>query len=1113
MITIHTKLDTKLYANGLGVLWPTECTVTEEANGLYELDMVHPMDDELRYTLIEPECILKVPVPVRATPFTTIHEVENVVTYTVDAAAPLLARAEEGAEELAMLATGETVVLMDAGETYDLVTNATGESGYVLATNLTYDNTVAGAPDESNQSGMIRNQYFRIYKVEKNTGALTVHVWARHIFYDLLWKSIRVMNVDTLTTAQGVLDRLDAAIRPWHKFEFYTDSAWKVKKDFSRKNACEALLDPDDGLVNYRKPTLKMVRDNFNVFLLTAGGTSRNEPLLHGKNLIGVTSEVNYENMYNRITPICQNSKGGPYYYNSPTYIDSPILDTDNDVIRNKIIYYDDIKIGQEDDAGNIYTTTSARTEMATRVAAEWTSGVDKPEYNMKVEFVLLGDTVEYAAYRGLDRLYIHDTIQIIDSLHDISVSAAVTGYDYDVLAGRYTSLTLGTTKGNQSLRLISGYQIRPGAIPGVKIAPTGLDLSQISVGGEALTIGPRNYLTYSDFTRDALELGWSAENATVTHGDGVLTYEVPASDHGIWSAPFTPPALGQWTLTFYASGPVDMVLDNMQLYDIEDDTTYDLADYVGWVPPVLSATRTRYEITFTVTDAIADQAMILFGGTDQTAGTITIDRPMLAQGNVAYDWVPAPEDPAFVSDSTVATGVSLSDAGLYLSGPTVELETDQLKVVSPNAERVMLDLTEDGLFVDADVMSCQNISGNVLNTFADSSIEFEGTIQGTIDNLPKYLTQETTITVPSGIYNEDINIIGFIGQKLYIVLENGVVINGNILISGCSTVHLYSAARGDSKIFSNDGICLRIYYGNAHIQNIRFYGGASTTQGVVADFAKLLVVGCGFNNIPSYCVMWRLASNGWSYNNVGSSNGSYAIRAEQGSDVHVSGTLPDASSGQTSASFSQINTYGTVTSTTSASSVSSTDAVIYTSTAARRMAIRQIRYGSRYHKSTTIYWVAWSTDSYINWAATAPRQGILQYSIQHIGYSSYYYSYRQYQDVYKSVWIFDSFAVSGKTIQSAKITIIRAATIGSSGAVTLKLYRHAYTSAPTGSSFSLTDTGQTLSLLPGQKKTLVLNSTQISLLNAGTTKGFGLTDDGYLMSCSTIAKIEMTYA
>mgnify|MGYP001218818328 FL=1 len=129
MITIYEKKATKFYTNGLGVLIPSSCTVTEEANGQYELDMVHPMGDDLRYTLIEPERIIKVRVPVRLTPFTTIKQVTNTVTYTVNAETPMLARDDADSEELALLAAGDTVTLMSTGATYHLVTSSSGRRG------------------------------------------------------------------------------------------------------------------------------------------------------------------------------------------------------------------------------------------------------------------------------------------------------------------------------------------------------------------------------------------------------------------------------------------------------------------------------------------------------------------------------------------------------------------------------------------------------------------------------------------------------------------------------------------------------------------------------------------------------------------------------------------------------------------------------------------------------------------------------------------------------------------------------------------------------------------------------------------------------------------------
>ena len=511
--------------------------------------------------------------------------------------------------------------------------------------------------------------------------------------------------------------------------------------------------------------------------------------------------------------------------------------------------------------------------------------------------------------------------------------------------------------------------------------------------------------------------------------------------------------------------------------------------------------------------DSGSNTALSLFNEDAGTATSAAISFIQLEKGNMPTDWSPSPEDPAAQANSVIDTGISLSKEGLAMSGPKIDFETDEFLVSSLNADRVMMSLTEEGLLVDADVLECPNIVGNVLNTFTDAAVEFAGTIQGTIDNLPKYLTQETTITVPAGTYNEDIEIIGVIGQKLYIFFEPGVVINGKILISGCSTVHLHAETRGDCKIYSNDSTVLRIYYGNAYIQSLYFFGGAATNYGIAADFAKLCVVGCGFKGMSSYCVMYRFGSNGWCYNNYGSSNGGYAIRAEQGSDVKVNGVVPTTSSGMTSASFSIIDTFGTVsTSSGTTTTIPATDAVTHNSTAALRMAEVEQRTGTSLYGGS-ISWSAWGTIAYADWAATKPRQGILEYAKQQTYAGLVATTYKQRRDKYYGVWLFNSFAVAGKTIQTAKITIKRSASVGAASAVYLQLYRHAYTSAPTYHSVSMTDTGQQISLKPGEKKTLTLSAAQVSLLNSGAAKGYGLSSGGYLLSAEVSASIEMTYA
>lgn len=395
MITIYDKNETVFTGNGIGVLWPESCVVTEEANGRYELELIHPMTDDLRYYFIEVERILKVPSPKPGT--------------------------------------------------------------------------------------LGSYQLYRIYSAEKDTGTLKMRVHARHIFYDLLWHVLRSCDVTNLTMGQA-LASVQAQSQPSNGFTFTTDATRKVSVNCSMMNVVEALIDPDMGLCNQGKPRLELVRDNWSVSLLEDGGVTRNDPIMHGRNLLGANAEVSYDKVYNRIFPVGQNEDGTPLYLDSPHYVDSPDYAA-GDIIRARVIEYNDVKVGSEDENEVAYTAETARAALIVKALAEYTGGMDKPEYNLDVDFILLGDTEEYAAYAALDRVYMWDSIQIIDSLHSILVTADVTGYKYDALTLRYTNMTLGATSGERGIRLISGYQIRQNSIPGVKLIHQTLGPGQIGPG------------------------------------------------------------------------------------------------------------------------------------------------------------------------------------------------------------------------------------------------------------------------------------------------------------------------------------------------------------------------------------------------------------------------------------------------------------------------------------------------------------------------------------------------------------------------------------------------------------------------------------------------------
>ena len=68
MINIYSPYTDDWSSNGLAILTPTECRVSEEAGGNYDLVMTHPVADDMRWKTITEGCIVKAPVPACETP-------------------------------------------------------------------------------------------------------------------------------------------------------------------------------------------------------------------------------------------------------------------------------------------------------------------------------------------------------------------------------------------------------------------------------------------------------------------------------------------------------------------------------------------------------------------------------------------------------------------------------------------------------------------------------------------------------------------------------------------------------------------------------------------------------------------------------------------------------------------------------------------------------------------------------------------------------------------------------------------------------------------------------------------------------------------------------------
>ena len=202
MITIYAPEAQDFSTLGLGALAPYECTVEEQAGGMYELSMTHPMDEAGKWLNIGVGCIVKAPAPVRETPLadedadgeipeepvTVTRKIYKVQTNT-GANLHLRQGPSTSTRILSKYRPGtEVVVLSQANGWGQVIVRASGAAGYMSMQYLVHvrdeTETIAGdapSPERVVYPVQSRMQLFRIYKVERDAAEREVRVEARHI--------------------------------------------------------------------------------------------------------------------------------------------------------------------------------------------------------------------------------------------------------------------------------------------------------------------------------------------------------------------------------------------------------------------------------------------------------------------------------------------------------------------------------------------------------------------------------------------------------------------------------------------------------------------------------------------------------------------------------------------------------------------------------------------------------------------------------------------------------------------------------------------------------------------------------------------------------------------
>lgn len=484
-VPIYDPTAADFSTNGRGLLLPIECIVEEQANGKYELRLVQPITDDMRWTLIDTGCIVKVSAPVRESPLYEISAFdgseESTVTvtrgiYRVKTNGSRLMLRQQPTTSSPILGryyTGEEVVqLADVGDGWFHVSVINGgATGYMYSKWLQYVRTFTETLTETRpvkREGVkvqpARDQLFRIHSVERDTQRGLVTVAAMHITYDLrgniVGEDYSPENVPATEAAAHAFGKL---LNP-HPFALHTAVDAPVSGDLGWKSGIELLLDPDAGIAN--QTGANVIRDNFDLYLLPDLERDMGVTVRRGKNLIGVTAETDASSVVTRIIPYGTDADGNDLYIDG-MYVDSQYISLYPAIMTKRIEY--DVRIGENEE--HFPDEASAKAELERLAAAEFETGIDLPTYGMKVDFVTLDRyNTDVDDYASLQAIHMFDTVRVIDEVNRIDAKVRMTAYEWDVLAERYKSVTLGELVSNNATTY--GFNIASGSVSGSKLIP-----------------------------------------------------------------------------------------------------------------------------------------------------------------------------------------------------------------------------------------------------------------------------------------------------------------------------------------------------------------------------------------------------------------------------------------------------------------------------------------------------------------------------------------------------------------------------------------------------------------------------------------------------------------
>ena len=278
-------------------------------------------------------------------------------------------------------------------------------------------------------------QPFRIYKITKPING-KVTIYGQHISYDLSKNVCMPFSVVASSTAcNTALQGLKTNAVETCPFTFWTDVDTVASYSQSAPASIRQRLGGVEGSI-LDQFNGEYEWDNFTVKLHEARGTEKDITLRYGKNITDLEQE---ENIANTVTGVV------PFWINTDK--------SESVTLTEKVVYAPNasaysshltVPLDLSGEFENKPTETQLRNKATIYVNQ---SGFGLPRVSIKVSFVNLADTAEYADILPLQTVSLCDTIKVQFERLGIDTTAEIVKTDYDVLNERYNSIEVGSLK------------------------------------------------------------------------------------------------------------------------------------------------------------------------------------------------------------------------------------------------------------------------------------------------------------------------------------------------------------------------------------------------------------------------------------------------------------------------------------------------------------------------------------------------------------------------------------------------------------------------------------------------------------------------------------------